>query len=101
MRDKDYIVEVDGKLVTLAELKTAYRFWREYHWDKHTTDCPMCGTDLNSAGLFVCEVCGELLPIEEESPYATGVCRECDELYQDEKAYEEAVNAKIDEMRGK
>lgn len=101
MRDKDYKIEIDGKLVTLAELKTAYRFWKEYHWDKHTTECPICGTNLNSAGLFVCENCGELLPKDEESPYVLCVCKDCDELYQDVKAYEESVNAEIDRGRGK
>ena len=101
MTDKDYKIEIDGKLVTLAELKKAYRFWREYHFDAGDTVCPICGTELYESGLFVCKNCGELLAFDDESPYASGVCRDCDELYQDQKAYEDAINAKIDEMIGK
>lgn len=95
MRDKDYKVEVDGKLVTLAELKKAYRFWKEYHFEAGDRECPICGSDLWGLGLFVCEECGKLKCADEESPFTNLLCKDCDETYQDEKAYEEAINAKM------
>lgn len=101
MRDKDYKVEVDGKLVTLAELKNAYRFWREYHLNAGDKECPICGSDLWERGLFVCEDCGKLKYAEDESPYEEWVCKDCDELYQQDKNFDEAVDAEIDRRRGK
>ncbi len=101
MRGNDYKVEIDGKLVTLAELKTAYRFWKEYHWDAGDTACPICGRELSESDLFVCCDCGSLLPLDEESPYTSGVCRDCDKICREQAAYEDAVNAEIDRMRGK
>lgn len=101
MRDKDYKVEIDGELVSLEQLKTAYRFWKEYHLNAGDTECPICGSDLWAQGLFVCEECGTLKWRDDESPYEDRVCRDCDDEYQEEKAYEETVNSEIDRRRGK
>ena len=99
MQDGKFLI--DGKLYTFAEIRRAVRFWREYHFNKGDTECPICGSDLWAQGLFVCEECGTLKWRDDESPYEDRVCRDCDETYQEEKAYEDAVNLEIDKRNGK
>ena len=92
---------IDGKEYSSEQICQAVRFWREYHLNAGDTECPICGTMLWERGLFVCEQCGRLLSVDEESPYENYVCKDCDPIYKDQKAYEEAVNAKIDAACGK
>lgn len=96
---------IDGDLVDRKTVEKAYRFWKSYHLRGNETQCPLCGCDLEENGLFVCERCEQILEVEKEcyehdSDYGT-VCKECCDHCQEQKAYEDAVNAKIDEMRRK
>ena len=51
--------------------------------------CPLCGCELFENDLFVCEECGQLLPIDDkcrEHWFECDVCRNCCSLCQEEFA---------------
>lgn len=96
---------IDGDLVDRKTVQKAYRFWKAYHLRGNETECPLCQCDLEENGLFVCERCEEILPLDEKcyehnSDYGT-VCKDCCEHCQEQKAYEDAVNLEIDARLGK
>ena len=94
---------ISGKEYTPAEVARAVRFWRDFRWHKWSSECPICGTDLESVGLFVCKCCGELLPTEERCPSkpTENICCECCEHCQADRAFSDEINRKIDAMCGK
>lgn len=103
MEQEKVSLYIDDEVVDQAKLITAYRFWKKYHIKGGELDCPLCGSDLSDNELFVCECCHEILPTEDRcwEHYDNHVCNSCCELCQDQKNYEDAVNSKIDSMRGK
>lgn len=97
---------IDGELVDRKTAENAYRFWKRYHLNGGESNCPLCGCDLEENEKFVCERCEEVCYLDEEcnehsSDCGEQVCRDCCEHCQEQRAFENAVNAKIDEMRGK
>lgn len=100
--DSNWEIAIDGKMVSRKQLVTAWKFYQKMQLSGGESECPLCGCDLRENHLFCCEECAEILPLEEEcQEHNLGICRECCEECRDNKAYEEAANAKIDEMRGK
>lgn len=96
-------INIDGVMVSKKQLETAWKFYQRMQLTAGKSSCPLCGCDLEENGLFVCEECGELVEVDEKCTehYDRDICKECCEECRAEKAYEEAVNAKIDKMRGK
>lgn len=93
---------MDNDLVDRKTLEKAYIFWKKYHLKGGESRCPLCGCDLAENRRFVCNRCEDVCYLEEkcnehDSDYGT-VCRDCCEHCREQK---NAVNAKIDEMRGK
>lgn len=107
MSEKNFEWEIvlDGDIVTRGKLLKAYRFWKRYHITGHETRCPLCDSDLEENGVFVCEECCEILPLEERCNSFLhnhgDVCNDCCREKPDNSSYEEHINTKIDKMRGK
>lgn len=74
---------------------------KRMHIGVGSRECPLCGIDFNECDLFVCDVCGNLESIENESPYNPGICQDCDEQCRSERALEEHINEKMEELEGK
>lgn len=105
-RNFDWEIVLDGEIVTRGKLLKAYRFWKKYHLMGGETRCPLCDSDLEENGVFVCEKCCEILPLEEkcknsEHNHNGDCCEDCCVESSDDKSYEEALNTRIDKMRGK
>lgn len=103
IKENEWQINIDGKLVSKSQLVRAWRFYQEMQINRGDTCCPLCGCEFGENDLFVCNECGELLSIDEKCTehYDVDICKECCDICSKEKAYEEAVNAKIDETRGK
>lgn len=101
--DSNWEINIDGRMVSKKQLITAWRYYQKMQIHAGDTSCPLCECDFSDNDLFVCSECGALLPIDEKCTehYDIDICKECCDICSKEKAYEEAVNAKIDEMRGK
>lgn len=103
MEQEKVSIYIDGEIVDQPKLIKAYRFWKKYHLKGGESNCPLCDCELYHNGLFVCENCCEVVPCENRC-FAHNdklICKDCCEHCQDEKSYEDAVNSKIDSMRGK
>lgn len=102
-KDNDWEINIDGRMVSKKQLETAWRFYQKMQIHVGDTHCPLCECDFDDNDLFVCEECGELLPKDEKCTehYDYDICKECCDKCREEKAYWEAVSAKVDEKRGK
>lgn len=96
---------IDGKMVDRNTVVKAYRFWEKYSLQGNETRCPLCGCNLWENGKAVCATCDTVYDLEdfcyESVERDDFICKNCCKHCQEEKAYDDAVNAKIDEMRGK
>lgn len=103
IKENEWQINIDGKMVSQSQLMRAWRFYQEMQINSGDSCCPLCGCDFDYNDLFVCNECGNLLSIDEKCTehYDVDICKDCCEKCSKEKAYEEAINAKIDEMRGK
>lgn len=93
----------DSEYMKLTE-RDKYEIYTQYKLLKITkgdTECPLCGCSFSDNGLFVCDDCGRLLDIEQESRWVDHLCVDCFNASSDDKAYEDAVNQKIDISLGK
>ena len=98
-------IVIDGKYYSLTQLQRYIRFYDEHQIKAGQTCCPLCGSEYDENGLFVCDCCGNLLNKDErckEHDYGDqDVCKECCSFCQHDRAFEDAVNHKIDIKRGK
>ncbi len=98
-------VFIDGKFYTLRQLQRYIKFYNEHQIERGQTCCPLCGAYYDENELFVCDECEELLPTDEQcrehEHIDMKVCQECCDRCQKQKAYEDDINQKIDEKRGK
>lgn len=98
-------VDIDGKSYTLKQLQRYIKFYDDHQIKAGQTQCPLCECDYDENGLFVCDECENLLPTDEmcreHDHNGARVCKECCDKCQDEKAFEDEVNLKIDRKRGK
>ncbi len=99
--NENWEILIDGKMVSRKQLVNAWKFYQKYRLDGGELTCPLCGCDLEYNDKFCCKECVEILSLDEECPHEIGICKDCCEECKDERAYEDSVNAKIDDMRGK
>lgn len=97
---------IDGQYYTLKQLQRYINFYDEHQIKAGQTTCPLCGSEYAENGLFICDCCGNLLNTDEMCKEHNwdgneDVCQECCSFGQHERAFEDAVNHKIDIMRGK
>ena len=93
----------DEEYLNLTETERYEMFLRAKRLTIHMSDheCPLCGSNFIDNGLFVCQHCGSLKPIEEQSPYDSELCYHCDPACMNEIIYESEVNFKIDKNNDK
>ena len=101
-KDSNWEVVIDGNIVSKKALIYAYRFYRKYHLIGGESTCPLCGCDLHDNGLFCCNDCAEILPIEDKCEiHNTDVCKDCCPQCKEERMYWDSINSEIDKRRGK
>lgn len=98
-------VVIDGKFYTLKQLQRYIKFYNDHQIERGQTQCPLCGSYYDENEMFVCDECGELLTTDEQclehDHSNVTVCKECCNECRKQRAFEDVVNSKIDEMRGK
>ncbi len=96
---------IDGKFYTLKQLQRYIRFYNDHQVERGQTSCPLCGCEYAENNLFVCDECGNLFSIDEQcvehEHSDMSICQECCDKCKEQKAFDEAVSSKIDQMRGK